>query len=63
MQILVKNKLGKDKYISLSTGEKYLLKNGEQKIIGQYIEKDSDNLIYKLLVNGFNVYKVENNIL
>ena len=57
MKILVKNKLGKDKTITLVNGEKYLLKNGEQKIIGDYL--DSDNLIYKLLTSGLNVSKIE----
>ncbi|MDY5929913.1 MAG: hypothetical protein SPJ27_07755 [Candidatus Onthovivens sp.] len=57
MKILVKNKLGKDKTITLANGEKYLLKNGEQKIIGDYL--DSDNLIYKLLTSGLNVSKIE----
>ena len=57
MKILVKNKLGKDKTITLANGKKYLLKNGEQKIIGDYL--DSDNLIYKLLTLGLNVSKIE----
>lgn len=57
MKILVKNKLGKDKNITLVNGKKYLLKNGDQKIIGDYFE--SDGLVYKLLVAGFNVSKIE----
>ena len=57
MKIWVKNKLWKDKTITLANGEKYLLKNGEQKIIGDYL--DSDNLIYKLLTSGLNVSKIE----
>lgn len=57
MKILVKNKLGKDKNITLVNGKKYLLKNGDQKIIGDYSE--TDGLIYKLLVAGFIVSKIE----
>ena len=51
MKILVKNKLGKDKNITLVNGKKYLLKNGDQKVIGDYSE--TDGLVYKLLVAGF----------
>lgn len=57
MKILVKNKLGKDKNITLVNGKKYLLKNGDQKIIGDYSE--TDGLVYKLLVAGFIVSKIE----
>ena len=57
MKILVKNKLGKDKTITLANGEKYLLKNGDQKVIGDYSE--TDELVYKLLVAGFIVSKIE----
>lgn len=57
MKILVKNKLGKDKNITLVNGKKYLLKNGDQKVIGDYSE--TDGLIYKLLIAGFIVSKIE----
>ncbi len=57
MKILVKNKLGKDKNITLVNGKKYLLKNGDQKVIGDYSE--TDGLVYKLLVAGFIVSKIE----
>lgn len=57
MKILVKNKLGKDKNITLINGKKYLLKNGDQKVIGDYSE--TDGLVYKLLVAGFIVSKIE----
>lgn len=57
MKILVKNKLGKDKTITLTNGEKYILKNGDQKVIGDYSE--TDGLVYKLLVAGFNVSRIE----
>lgn len=57
MKILVKNKLGKDKNITLVNGKKYLLKNGDQKIIGDYSK--TDGLVYKLLVAGFIVSKIE----
>ena len=57
MKILVKNKLGKDKHITLINGKKYLLKNGDQKVIGDYSE--TDGLVYKLLVAGFIVSKIE----
>ncbi len=57
MKILVKNKLGKDKHITLVNGKKYLLKNGDQKVIGDYSE--TDGLVYKLLVAGFIVSKIE----
>lgn len=51
MKILVKNKLGKDKKITLINGDDYLLKNGDQKVIGDYL--DTDGSVYKLLVDGF----------
>ncbi len=57
MKILVKNKLGKDKNITLVNGKKYLLKNGDQKVIGDYSE--TDGLVYKLLIAGFIVSKIE----
>lgn len=56
MKVLIKNKLGKDKYISLLNGKKYLLKNGEQKIIGDYDEVNK--LIYKFLIDGFIICKI-----
>lgn len=57
MKILVKNKLGKDKNITLVNGKKYLLKNGDRKVIGDYSE--TDGLVYKLLIAGFIVSKIE----
>lgn len=57
MKVLVKNKLGKNKTITLINGEKYILKNGDQKVIGDYSE--TDGLVYKLLVAGFNVSLIE----
>lgn len=57
MKILVKNKLGKDKNITLVNGKKYLLKNGDQKVIGDYSE--TNGLVYKLLIAGFIVSKIE----
>ena len=57
MKILVKNKLGKDKNITLVNGKKYLLKNGDQKVIGDY--SDTNGLVYKLLIAGFIVSKIE----
>lgn len=57
MKVLVRNKLGKNKTITLINGEKYILKNGDQKVIGDYSE--TDGLIYKLLVAGFNVSLIE----
>lgn len=57
MKVLVRNKLGKNKTITLINGEKYILKNGDQKVIGDYSE--TDGLVYKLLVAGFNVSLIE----
>ena len=60
--IKVKNILGKNKEIVLLNGEKYTLKDKDEKIIGYY-SKDADTLIFKLLKTGFEVSKIlEENI-
>ena len=60
--IKVKNILGKNKEITLLNGDKYLLKNKDEKIIGKYSE-DAKPVIFKLLKTGFEVSKIlEENI-
>jgi|GEM_PF-5153882 len=59
MKIKVKNILDKDKSIELCTGEKYLLKLNEEKIIGDYDDKYRP-LIFSLLQKGLEVSKINN---
>lgn len=60
--IKVKNILGKDKNITLLDGSKYILKNKDEKIIGEY-SQETHNIIFKLLKSGFEVSKIlEENI-
>lgn len=60
--IKVKNILGKNKEITLLNGNKYVLKNKDEKIIGEYSD-DSKPIIFQLLKKGFEVSKIlEENI-
>lgn len=55
--IKVKNILGKNKEITLLDGSKYLLKDKDEKIIGDY-SNESKPIIFKLLKSGFEVSKI-----
>lgn len=60
--IKVKNILGKNKIITLLNGDKYTLKNKDEKIIGEYSD-DVRPIIFELLKTGFEVSKIlEENI-
>ena len=55
--IKVKNILDKDKNITLLDGSEYLLKNKDEKIIGEYSD-EAKPIIFKLLKTGFEVSKI-----
>ena len=55
--IKVKNNLGKNKEITLINGDKYILKDKDEKIIGFYSD-DARPIIFKLLKAGFEVSKM-----
>lgn len=60
--IKVKNVLGKNKEITLLNGNKYTLKDKDEKVIGLYSD-DAKPIIFKLLKAGFEVSKIlEENI-
>ena len=60
--IKVKNILGKDKEITLLNGNKYTLKDKDEKIIGFYSD-NAKTIIFNLLKCGFEVSKIlEENI-